>query len=194
MNKEPLVCICGSAGSIQYLKIIIEHLPKTIPFPLVIIIHRQERFNSELSKILQNDTTIQISSPEDGEPIESNHIYIAPPGYHLQIEPNFVFSFSVDEPQHFSRPAIDVLLETAVRAYEENIHCFILSGSSVDGAKGATCIEQAGGKVYVINPEATSYKTMPEAAIEATKSPVIVQIDQMSKILNLIGVEIYEEG
>ena len=48
--------------------------------------------------------------------LQQGTVYFAPPGYHLLIEKNMSIALSSDEPVNYSRPAIDVLFETAADA------------------------------------------------------------------------------
>ena len=83
-------------------------------------------------------------------------VYFAPPDYHLQIEPERSFSLSLEAPVYFSRPSIDVLLETAACAYRREMLAIILTGASADGAEGLAKVRQLGGGAWVQDPATAS--------------------------------------
>lgn len=184
MNK--LICICGSAGSIESIYNILNRLKRTFYIPIVILVH-VERFRvSQLASALQSKTKKTITVPEDLEMIKKGRIYVAPSLYHIQVEEDHTFSFTVDEPVNYSRPSIDILLETAAWAYRENLTVIILSGASGDGAKGARIVEEYGGKVIIQNPEETQFKIMLERAIEETSYAKVLSIDDIIMEINQI--------
>jgi hypothetical protein len=66
---------------------------------------------------------------------------------------------------HFSRPSIDVLMESAADAYGPNLAGIVLTGANADGARGLARIGQQGGLSVVQDPAEASMAAMPEAAI-----------------------------
>ena len=57
-----------------------------------------------------------VCEVEDKTPIAAGHVYVAPPDYHLLVEPGH-FSLSTDAPVRYSRPSIDVTFASAADAY-----------------------------------------------------------------------------
>jgi two-component system, chemotaxis family, protein-glutamate methylesterase/glutaminase len=162
---EPLaVVIGGSAGSLDVLRTIVRSLPHALSSPIVVVIHLPAHSHG-LTDMLGHSTALPVKQAEDKEPIQPGTIYIAPPSYHLLIESHGAFALSADPPVHFSRPAIDVLFETARDAYGANLIGILLSGASEDGAAGLHEIHQAGGITIVQAPSSADSTTMPAAAL-----------------------------
>ena len=158
------VVIGGSAGALEVLRAITRELPSKLDCPVVIVIHLPSH-SSGLAELLGADTTLTVKQAEDKEPISAGTIYIAPPSYHLLIEASGAFALSVDAPVHFSRPAIDVLFETARDVYGANLVGVLLSGASEDGAAGLQEIHAAGGTTIVQSPLSAEVAIMPAAAL-----------------------------
>ena len=158
------VVIGGSAGALEVLRPIVRALPPTLDCPVVIVIHLPAH-SIGMAELLSADTTLPVKQAEDKEPVAPGTIYIAPPGYHLLIETTHAFALSVDPPVHFSRPAIDVLFETACDVYGENLIGVLLSGASDDGASGLQEIHAAGGTTIVQSPLSAEVAIMPAAAL-----------------------------
>ncbi|MBL8267586.1 chemotaxis protein CheB [Steroidobacter sp.] len=158
------VVIGGSAGALEVLRPIVRALPGTLMCPVVIVIHLPAH-SSGLADLLGADTTLTVKQAEDKEPISAGTIYIAPPSYHLLIESHGAFALSADPPVHFSRPAIDVLFETASDVYGAKLIGILLSGASEDGAAGLQEIHAAGGMTIVQSPLSAEVAIMPAAAI-----------------------------
>ena len=74
---------------------------------------------------------IPVEEARDKLDIRPGTLYVATPGYHLSIERERCFSLSQEDPVHFSRPSIDVFLESAADAYGANLAALLLTGASV---------------------------------------------------------------
>lgn len=158
--------IGGSAGAFHVLRAILHCLPATLNLPVVAVLHLSARPPDGLSELLGRDCALPVKQAEDKEPLAPGTVYIAPGGYHLLIESHRAFALSADAPVHFSRPAIDVLFESARDAYGKQLVAILLSGASVDGAAAMQEIHAAGGVTIVQAPDASESVAMPLAALE----------------------------
>ena len=77
-------------------------------------------------------------------------------------------ALSVDAPEHFSRPSIDVLFGSAADAYGDRAAGVVLTGANADGADGLARIARRGGPAIVQDPETAMRREMPDAALAAT--------------------------
>lgn len=92
-------------------------------------------------------------------------VFVAPGGYHLQIEPERIFSLSVDPPVNYSIPAIDVLFESAAGIYKEKLIGVVLTGANADGGNGLKKIRESGRLAVVQNPKTADSETMRRAPL-----------------------------
>ena len=165
LKKPELIFIGGSAGALTILKKLLNSLPRTWKIPIIIVIHRRE--NSEgINSVLQDKSAIRIKEAEDKELVVEGCVYIAPGGYHLMIEKDRSLSLLIDEPLNFSRPSIDVCLESAARQYKDKLHIIILSGANQDGATAIEYAKKFGAVVWAQSPEECEYKEMTSVLIE----------------------------
>ncbi len=79
-------------------------------------------------------------------------------------------ALSIEPPVHFSRPAIDVLFESAADAYGPALVGVVLSGASTDGAQGLRAVDRAGGRTFAQEPGTAEVALMPRAAAAAVPS------------------------
>ena len=179
------VVIGGSAGALEVLRAIVRELPSSLASAVVIVIHLPSH-SSGLAELLGADTTLTVKQAEDKEPLSAGTIYIAPPSYHLLIETNGAFALSVDAPVHFSRPAIDVLFETARDVYGANLVGVLLSGASEDGAAGLQEIHAAGGTTIVQSPLSAEVAIMPAAALALFEPTYIWSPNELASGLSLL--------
>ena len=107
------VVIGTSAGGLHALSTLLESLPENYPLPVIIVQHRANDDRTLLEDVLSQKCKIRIRQAEEKEKIQNGVVYFAPPDYHLLIEKERTFSLTSDESVKYSRPAIDVLFETA---------------------------------------------------------------------------------
>jgi len=160
------VVIGASAGGIGALFQILPQLPKDFPVPIFIVIHLPPDNSVFIPDLFTPKCQITVKEAEDKEPARPGTVYFAPPDYHLLVESNGSLSLSSEEPELFSRPAINLLFDSAADAYGSGLLGIILTGASTDGAHGVQAILNAGGTVLVQDPKTAEASTMPEAALE----------------------------
>jgi two-component system, chemotaxis family, protein-glutamate methylesterase/glutaminase len=87
---------------------------------------------------------------------------------------------------HFSRPAIDVLFESAAEAYGPTLVGVVLTGASADGALGLRALVDRGGRALVQDPVTAEVRTMPEAALRLVPEARIVPLSSMAAELRAL--------
>ncbi|WP_017672362.1 chemotaxis protein CheB [Blastomonas sp. AAP53] len=177
------IVIGASAGGVQALLSILTALPPQFSCPILIVLHVPQRNDNPLVSLLRARCLLDVKEAEDKEPLGQGTIYFAPPGYHLLIEKNMTIALSSDEPVNFSRPAIDVLFETAADALSDAVTGIILTGANHDGAQGLRAIGAAGGTAIVQDPSTAEMPAMPLAALEACPLAQSLSIDEIIEFL-----------
>jgi len=128
-------------------------------------------------------SALVVKEAEDKEPLVPCTVYLAPPNYHLLVEAQRHFSLSVDDPVLFSRPAIDVLFDSAADAFGPALVGLLLTGASEDGARGLARIQRAGGLALVQAPSTAAVRTMPEAALRLFSPDHVLPLDEIGPFL-----------
>jgi len=171
---EALV-IGGSAGSIAALGELLPGLPADFP-PVLVVVHVLARSPNPLGALFARRCALRVTNVEPGEPLERGALYFAPADYHLLVEPDRRCALSIEPPVHFSRPAIDVLFESAAEAYGSALAGVILTGASSDGAQGLRAVHERGGRTFVQDPATAEVAVMPAAALRAVPEARVVSI------------------
>ncbi len=182
-----LVVIGGSAGAIEVLHQVLGRLPETFGPATAIVIHVPADGPHLLTEIFTTQGGLKVKLAEDKEPIVGGTIYFATPDYHLLIEKGRTFALSLDERVHFSRPAIDVLFQSAAEAYGDRVLGVILSGANADGADGLRSIAAAGGITAVQSLECAEMIAMPAAALQAAPDSIEVDAASLCALLRKHG-------
>ena len=173
-----LVVVGVSAGGLQALCTLVGGLSPGFEMAMVIVQHRSKD-SYALCDVLQDCTPIPIQEIVDKEPISPATIYLAPPDYHVLIEPGY-FSLNVDDPIRYSRPSIDLMFETAADAYGARVIGIVLTGANSDGAYGLRQIVERGGVGIVQDPATAEVSVMPRAALAEVPTAEVRTVEQMA--------------
>jgi two-component system chemotaxis response regulator CheB len=186
-RRFDLIVIGGSAGAIDVLGKMLGSLTTRFHPAVAIVIHLPPDGPNVLHEIFANPGSPPMKLAEDKEPITPGTIYFAPPDYHLLVEAGRTFALSQDERLHFSRPAVDVLFESAAEAYGDRLMGVILSGANADGANGLRAVADAGGLAVVQALESAEMIAMPAAAIEAVPDSIEADVAKLADLLRMHG-------
>lgn len=184
--KYEAIVIGVSSGGLNAMKTILPQLPADYGLPIIIVQHLRAESNGMWINALDKICGLNIREADEKEHIKNGNVYIAPPNYHLLIEPDRSFSLSTDKPVNFARPSIDVLFESAAHVYADKLIGIILTGSNSDGAKGLAKIKKAGGLALVEDPLSAETPFMPLAAIKATEVDQILKLEHIADKLKTI--------
>ncbi len=178
-----LICVGASWGGLQAIGRLLSDIPAAVEVPIVIAQHRHPDSGREaLSDLLGLQISRPVVDGADKQPLERCTVYVAPPDYHLLVEPGSL-ALSLDERVQFARPSIDVLFETAADAYGAKVIGIILTGANEDGAAGLARIKERGGVALVQDPADAERRTMPDAAIAATAVDAVLPLEELGRFV-----------
>ncbi|MCP9223637.1 chemotaxis protein CheB [Erythrobacter sp. LQ02-29] len=182
MSLEAVV-IGASAGGVQALSQVLPALPKDFPAPVLVVVHIPPRRENALVDLFAGKCRLRVKEAEDKEPLAPGTIYFAPPDYHLLVETDGTIALSSDEPVNHSRPAIDVLFESAADAFGAGLAGIVMTGANSDGAQGLRAVCAAAGLGIVQDPETAEVATMPMAARAACPGSRTMLLEDMGPVL-----------
>ena len=177
------VVVGASAGGVEALMTLLDDLPSPWRLPVVVVIHVPERRESLLARVFGQRLRVPVREAADKARIEDGVVYFAPPGYHLSIERQHVFSLSCEPPVLWSRPSIDVLMSSAADAYGPALAGLLLTGANQDGAQGMLHIHRAGGLTAVQDPAEAEVATMPRAALGLHAPDFVLPLRELRALL-----------
>ena len=174
-----LIAIGASWGGLRAVGDLLAGLPDDLAPPIVIVQHRaRDTFPDALVAALGRRTPLPVCEAGDKDPIEPGHVYVAPADYHLLVEAGH-FELSLEGPVTYSRPSIDVLLESVADAYGDRAIGVLLTGASRDGAAGLLRLREAGATTLVQDPEDAERPEMPAAAVAARAADSVRPLSEL---------------
>lgn len=178
-----MVAIGGSAGALPPLATVLGALPGGYPIPVVVVSHLPASDRGALAECLASRTRLTVAEAFDKEPLAVGHVHVAPAGYHVLIEADGRLALSVDAKVNWARPSIDVLFESAARAFGPDLLCIVLSGANHDGAAGALLARGRGGLAVAQDPATAECAAMPAAAIARGGIGLVLAPDDIARLL-----------
>jgi len=178
------VVIGASAGGPAAVQRLLARLDPGLEAAVIVVNHLGPQGPDLLPELLAMQSQLPVEIACERTPAEPRRVYVAPAGYHLMVEAGRHFSLSVDPKVCFSRPAIDVLFETAARAYQKCLIGVVLTGASSDGAEGLVEIRRWGGLALVQSPQESEVPTMPLAALERAGADLCAPLDALADFIN----------
>lgn len=182
MNDVGVVAIGASLGGLAATEKLLRAMPQRSRCPIIMVQHRRADEESRLCILLQRYTSLTVVEPEDKDPLQKDHVYLAPAGYHLLVERDSL-SLSLDAPVIFARPSIDVLFESVADSFGERAVAVMLTGSNEDGAAGSVAVKRAGGRVYVQDPKTAESPVAPRAVLAAVQADAVLDLPALAGLL-----------
>jgi two-component system chemotaxis response regulator CheB len=152
------VAIGSSTGGPNALIEIIPRLPANLPVPVVITQHMPPMFTRLMAERLAAISRVRVREAAEGDVLAPGTVWIAPGDFHLVLQRTLkgvICTLSQDPPENSCRPAVDVMLRSAVHCYGAHVLSVILTGMGQDGLRGSEAVHDAGG-VVLAQDEATS--------------------------------------
>ena len=182
MNKHHVIVIGTSAGGIQALKTITQQLPPDFPASIHVVQHLSSEAASNLAIILAKASQLSVKFARDLETIQTGHIYLAPPDFHLMLESGRMRVIRGPR-ENRMRPAIDPLFRSAAIAYRSYTTGVILTGMLDDGTAGLQAVKACGGMAIVQDPNDAAYSSMPKSAIANVEVDRVVALEDIVNVL-----------
>jgi two-component system chemotaxis response regulator CheB len=173
-----LVAIGCSWGGLAALTVVLGGLPDDLDAAVVVAQHRAADVYL-LEPLLEERSALPLREVSDKDVLRRGHVHLAPPDYHLLVEPGHV-ALSTEPPVRFARPSVDVLFESAADAYGPGCVGVVLTGANDDGAAGLAAIARAGGRAIVQEPETAERPEMPRAALAAVPDALTLPLAEIA--------------
>lgn len=177
------VFIGGSWGGLEASSRVLAPLKRDFPAPVFLVLHQRQSSDNRLSWLLRQRTGLLVCDPDDKEPIQQGHLYVASPGYHMLVDRGGEIAFSMGPAVHYSRPSIDETFFSGGYVYGMEAIAVILTGANEDGAEGVRYIDRRGGVTIAQSPDSAEAGLMPRAAIDTGHVQRVLEVDDIGAFL-----------
>ena len=182
MGKYSVIAIGASAGGLKALKEVLSALPADLNASVLIVQHLDPNHKSLMAILLQRESKIKVKEAENGETIKAGVAYIAPPNKHMLATDGRI-ELTMTAFVHFSRPSIDLLLESVAASYDGNFIGVILTGTGTDGSIGIKAIKERGGSTIAQDKQTSEQFGMPDSAIKTGYVDMVLPLQEIGPTL-----------
>ena len=178
-NPFPVVGIGSSAGGVEALRSMFEHMPSDTGMAFILVSHLARDVESVLPDIVRRHTKMRVVAAADAMTIEPDTVYAAPANGILTVSGGklVVVQRATD---HQQRP-IDVFLSSLADDFGEAAVGVVLSGADSDGTLGIKVIKERGGLTVAQGSDGSKplYRQMPGAAIASGLIDIVAPVEEM---------------
>jgi two-component system, chemotaxis family, CheB/CheR fusion protein len=160
----PVVGLGASAGGLEALRQLLEHVPADTGMAFVVVQHLAADQPSMLANVLDSATEMPVVEVTEGMRLERNRLHVLPSGRDLAVEHRVLRLLERQRTGRLHLP-IDSFFRSL--ADDESVVPIgvVLSGSGADGTEGLRAIKARGGICIAQDPESAQFSSMPEHAI-----------------------------
>ncbi len=165
-HDTTIVAIGASAGGIEALTDLMNHLPADTGMAFVLVQHLDPKHHSILTELLARKTAMSVTEVSDGLLVEPNHVYVIPPNATMSIS-DHTLHLGPREESHGAHMSVDHFMRALAQQKGNRAIGVILSGSGSDGTLGMAEIQAHGGVTFAQDEASAKYDGMPRSAVVA---------------------------
>ncbi|MGA9014647.1 MAG: CheR family methyltransferase, partial [Acetobacteraceae bacterium] len=181
-DKFPIVAVGASAGGLDACRKLVSALPAANGMAFILVQHLDPTHDSMMVDLLAGHTSMLVLQAIDGMLIESNHLYVIPPGTYLSVRDG-ALRLSRPQARHGARLPFDFLLYSLAEEYGTRAVCVILSGTGADGSLGLKVVKERSGLVIAQDPDEAGYDGMPRSAIMTGAVDLVLPVAKIAEAL-----------
>lgn len=186
---EPLLVVGlgASAGGLEALQTFFGHMPLDTGLAFVVVTHQPANRTSLLPLLLSKRTRMPVAEAVDGMRVRPNHVYVAPPGFHLGMLAGCLRVSNVDPGRSHPLP-IDHFFRSLASDLTERAVGVVLSGTGSDGTLGLREIKAGLGLSVVQSEQDAVFAGMPHSAITGDSPDYVLPAAQIpAQLLAYLG-------
>ncbi|MEL6110119.1 MAG: chemotaxis protein CheB, partial [Planctomycetota bacterium] len=182
MTSTVVVGIGASAGGLEAIETLFDHVPSQTQMAFVIVQHLSPDFDSMMEQLLQRRTKIPVQVIENEQELEPNQIYLLPPKKEVILSNDRLLLTERLADEHLSYPIDNFFRSLAENSGIDSVG-IILSGTGSDGSRGIVDIHAAGGFVIAQDQESAKFSGMPNRAMETGVVDLVVPPEEIGVAL-----------
>lgn len=163
------------------MRLLLADLPPGFNAAVVAMLHTGP--GSLLAETLQTAVKLVVWVAEPEQLLRAGHVYVAPHGAHLIVNPDARLTLSDAPRRKLFRPSADWLFESATASFGSRHIAVVLSGLLGDGAAMLRTVKRAGGTVFVQAPDEAAFGDMPRAAIATGCADHVLPVRSIARAL-----------
>lgn len=180
------VAIAASTGGPSAVETLLGGLPRSFPFPLLIVQHMPPYFLELFVKRLAKCSPLDVNLARDGETVGPGTVRVGPGGLDLCVAGSgSKIHLRLAERQGGSshKPSADALFSTLADVCGPGVLGVVMTGMGQDGLEGARRLHAAGGRLIAQSERSCVVYGMPRAIVDAGIADLVCDLDQLAPAL-----------
>src|SRR5579862_6850272 len=178
-----VVGVGASAGGLEALGELLQHLPSHPSLALIVIQHLDPHHQSALPELLSGKTPMQVLPVQKELRMEANRVYVISPNTVLRVREGRLHP---EKRSAESYKPIDIFFQSLADEFRERAIGIVLSGTATDGTLGLKRIKAEGGITFAQNHTA-KFDSMPRSAVAAGVVDFVLSPRQIAEELVAIA-------
>lgn len=189
VRRDPaagLVLVGSSTGGPQALSVLLPALSALTASPVVVVQHMPPLFTRSLADSLDRRCRHTVVEAEDCQLVQSDHIYIARGGHHLELDRDggtLRCRLNEQPPEHGCRPSATVLFRSAVAVGADPMVAAVLTGMGGDGAASLPAMKAAGASIFAQSEASCVVYGMPRVAVSTGCVDRVLDLEAMAEAI-----------
>lgn len=129
---------------------------------------------------------LSVKEAEEGDVMLPGQVLIAPGGKHLTFRkhgPEMLAHISDMPSTTLYRPSADIMMTSAVEAYNGPLLGVIMTGMGKDGLEGLRLLKKKGGYIMAQNEDSCVVYGMPKAVVDDGIADAVLPLDEIATAL-----------
>ena len=191
-GKIEVIAIGISTGGPNALRDVFKNIDPKLKQPILVVQHMPAGFTKEFAGSLDRICALSVKEAEDGDVLESGHIYIAPGNYHIYVAKEgfkTVIHLSQEAQRNGHRPSADVLFASVAKIFQNRALGVIMTGMGKDGAVELAEMRKQGAWTLGQDEKTAIVYGMPKVAYELGGVQKQVPLDKMADEISKLARE-----
>jgi two-component system CheB/CheR fusion protein len=189
----PIVAIGASAGGLEALTQLVEHLSPDMGLAYVLVQHLDPQHKSMLVELLSRQTRVPVEEVRQNTQVVKDRIYVIPPNRKMYLEQGELRLTSRGRSSVRHMP-VDYLFRSVAVACPGNCIGIVLSGTGSDGSLGIEEIKSAGGITFAQDQSSAKQDGMPRSAIATGHIDYVLPPEAIALELRRIAKHPFAKG
>lgn len=183
-----VVAVGASTGGPPALQRLLAGLPRDFSVPILIVQHIAAGFTAGLAEWLRASTGFRVQVAESHQVPRPGTAYLAPDGWHLEVNANLRLQLTQAPPEHGMRPAVSCLFRSVARHYASNAAAVLLTGMGRDGAQELFELRKQGAVTMAQDRDSSVVFGMPGEAIRLGAAQHVLPPESIAALLGQLIV------
>jgi two-component system chemotaxis response regulator CheB len=182
-----IAAIGASTGGPLILQNILSGLPHDLSFSILVVQHIAQGFIEGFVKWLSNTSHFPVHTASHEIRPLAGHCYVAPDGYHMEIDADLRIVLSDKAPESGLRPSVTNLFRSVAKFYGPRAVGVLLTGMGRDGADELKLMKEKGAVTIAQDKESSVVFGMPGEAIKINAATYVLSPKGITELLSSLS-------